>query len=329
MQIAVVGGGPAGISLAYFLRGSKHEVTVYEGLSTFGVKPCAWGVLSDIDKVIDVPKESVISEIKGFRVYLDNKLLYEVEKKSKLGYIVDKPLFLKLLAEKVYVRLNAKVVTKDGKAFVNGEELKADKVIYANGHYSLPKEYTIPAIQYITDYNIDPEIVEMYFYSDLLGYGWVFPERGGAKIGIGGYADVNFLKERLKTILKGRVKGFQGARVNDYGVVEERLNGNYVGEALGTVYAVTGEGIRPSIISSKIMAKSILEGKDFRREFTSSQLYSSLKVHARVIAHAKKTNSVKGLERVLLKADPELVIKFAMGEFSKIDLLKLFGRMIF
>jgi len=246
-----------------------------------------------------------------------------------LGYIINKPLFLKILSENVDVRLNSKVISKEGKILVNGKEAEADKVIFANGHYSLPSETTIPAIQYITDYSIDPEIVEMYFYSDLLGYGWVFPEEGGSKIGIGGYATVDFLKEKLKPLVRGKIKGFQGARVNDYGVLEERLNGEYVGEALGTVYAVTGEGIRPSIISSKILAESLLENKDFKEEFKKSRLYSSLKTHSNVIRSAKKSNSVKGLERVLLKADPDLVIKFAIGDFTKIDLLKLFGRMIF
>ncbi|AWR94215.1 NAD(P)/FAD-dependent oxidoreductase [Acidianus brierleyi] len=329
MKLAIVGGGPAGISLALFLKGTRIDATVYEGLGSLGLKPCAWGVLSDIEKIIHVPKESIISEIKGFKIYLDNKLLYDIRKKEKLGYIINKPLFLKILSENIDLRLNSKVVSKEGKILINGKEEYADKVIFANGHYSLPSETTIPAIQYITDYNIDPEIVEMYFYSDLLGYGWVFPEEGGSKIGIGGYAKVDFLKEKLNSLVKGKIKRFQGARVNDYGVLEERLNGEYVGEALGTVYAVTGEGIRPSIISSKILADSLLENKDFKEEFKKSRLYSSLKTHSSVIKSAKKSNSIKGLERVLLKADPDLVIKFAMGDFTKIDLLKLFGRMIF
>ena len=201
-------------------------------------------------------------------------------------------------------------------------------MIIATGHYSLSKDVTIPALQYITDLNYDPEMVDMYFYSDLLGYGWIFPDPKGAKIGVGGYASVDFIREKLKTITSGRIITQHGARVADYGVFEDRLNGSYIGEALGTVYAVTGEGIRPSIISSRIMADSLLEGKDFSREFKRSKLHWTLQVHAEVIKRAKASNSVKGLERVLLRADPKLVVKFAMGDFGKLDLIKLFGSAI-
>ncbi|BCS92845.1 hypothetical protein L3N51_00734 [Metallosphaera sp. J1] len=328
MKVAVVGGGPAGISLGWFLKGTRVDVTVYEGLDDVGKKPCAWGVLKGIENYLDIPKEAIYSEIKGFRIFLDNKLISEVRERERLGYIVDKPLLLRKLGEKIDLRLNSKVVLHGDKLLVNGKEEEADKVIIATGHYSLSKDVTIPALQYITDLNYDPEMVDMYFYSDLLGYGWIFPDPKGAKIGVGGYASVDFIREKLKTITSGRILTQHGARVADYGVFEDRLNGSYIGEALGTVYAVTGEGIRPSIISSKIMADSLLEGKDFSKEFRKSKLHWTLQVHAEVIKRAKASNSVKGLERVLLRADPKLVVKFAMGDFGKLDLIKLFGSAI-
>ncbi|AEB95508.1 NAD(P)/FAD-dependent oxidoreductase [Metallosphaera cuprina] len=328
MRIAIIGGGPAGISLAWFLKGTKFDVTVYEGLDDVGKKPCAWGVLRGIENYIEIPKESIYSEIKGFRIFLDGKLISEVRERSKLGYIVDKPLMLRRLGEKVDLRLNSKAVLENGKLKLNGKIEEADKVILATGHYSLSKDLTIPALQYVTDLNYDPEMVDMYFYSDLLGYGWIFPDPLGAKIGVGGYSSLEFISEKLKSITSGKILVRHGARVADFGVIEERLNGNYIGEALGTVYAVTGEGIRPSIISSKIMAHSLLEGKDFSKEFRNSKLYWSLQIHASVIKRAKASNSVKSLEKVLLRADPKLVVKFAMGDFGKLDLIKLFGSAI-
>lgn len=328
MRIAIVGAGPAGLSMAYFLKGIKRfETTVYESLPEPGIKPCAWGLITGIEDIIPIPKETIISEIKAFRIYLDNKLIFDIRTNNKLGYIIDKPLFLKRLSENVNTQFNSKVTQKNGKYFVNDKPLEADKVIIANGHYSVDKSMTIPAIQYITDYEIDKETVEFYFYSGLLGYAWIFPDREGSKIGIGGYAEIPELKERVKGILKGRIKKFHGARVSDHGIIEDRLDGNYIGEALGAVYAVTGEGIRPSILSSKILADSMINNKDFRKEFKKSKLYFTLNWHAKIIKMGREKNlgTIK-LAKALVNNDPQLVLKFAIGDFNTFDLLKLFGR---
>ena len=330
MEIAIVGAGPAGLSLAWFLKGTKHNATVYEALDDVGKKPCAWGLISGIESLVPLSKESIISEIKGFRIYLNDKLIHDIRSRQTLGYIINKPLFLRNLAEKVDVKLNSKVVKKDGIYLVNGEKINADKIVIANGHYELPKDHTIPAIQYLTDYKTDPEVVEFYFYSDLLGYAWVFPDENGSKIGIGGWADISFLKERLNRLVKGKIHMFHGARVSDFGIEENRLNeGIYVGEALGTVYPLTGEGIRPSILSSKIYADSLLEGKDFSKEFKSSKLYFTIQAQAKIIHSVKKgIMSLGGLSRILTKSDPNLVFKIAIGDFSLQDLIKLIGRSI-
>ena len=330
MEIAVIGAGPAGLSLAWFLKGTKYNVTVYEGLPDVGLKPCAWGLISGIEELVPLSKEAIIGEIKGFRVYLDNKLIHDIRTNRKLGYIINKPVFLRNIADKVNVKFNTKIHDKKGEYFTqNGEKIEADKIIFANGHYSLPKDVTIPAIQYITDYQIDKEIVEFYFYSDLLGYAWIFPDEKGSKIGIGGWADITFLKERVKKILKGKILKFQGARITDYGIIENRLNGQYIGEALGTVYPLTGEGIRPSILSAKILADSLIKGKNFEKEFKNSKLYSTIQYQAKVVHGVKKgIMSLKGLSRIITKGDPNLVLKVAIGDFDLFDAIKLFGRAI-
>ena len=330
MELAVVGAGPAGLSLAWILKGTKYNVTVYESMPDVGLKPCAWGLISGIEEIVPLSKEAIISEIKGFRVYLNDKLIHDIRTDRKLGYIINKPIFLRNIADNVFVRFNARVFEKNGEYFTqNGEKIEADKVIFANGHYSLSKDTTIPAIQYITDYQIDKEIVEFYFYSDLLGYAWVFPDENGSKIGIGGWADVSFLKERVKRILKGKILKFHGARVADYGILEDRINGKYIGEALGTVYPLTGEGIRPSILSAKIFADTLINEKNFEKEFKKSKLYSTIQYQAKVVHGVKKgIMSLKGLSRIITKSDTNLVLKVAIGDFDLFDAIKLFGRVI-
>ncbi len=330
MDIAVVGGGPAGLSLAWIMKGRRnYEVTVYEGLDNVGYKPCAWGLMNGVEDIVPLKREHIVSEIKGFRIFLDGKVVHDIRGEERLGYIIDKPMLLRDMASKLDVKYKSNVSLREGKPYVGSEEIHADKVVFASGHYSLPKDRTVPAIQYVTDFQQDPEVVDFYFYSDLLGYAWVFPDRDGAKIGIGGYADVNFLRERLKPLVKGKTLFFHGAKVSDTGIVEDRLNGQYIGEALGTVYALTGEGIRPSIISAKILADSLLNDKDFSKEFKKSKLYNTLKVHAKIVEQSKGKEKLQGLTKVLMKSDPKLVLKVALGDFNNFDLLKLLGRTIF
>jgi flavin-dependent dehydrogenase len=329
-RAAVVGAGPAGLALAWFLKGTKYDVKVYEALDQPGRKPCAWGVMEGVEKMLPISKERIVSEIRGFKIYLNNKLIHDIRTNRTLGYIIDKPSMLRDVAEKVDVSYSSKVVVRDGKYFVNDKPIDADEVIFASGHYSLPKDFTIPAIQYLTNAKVDMEVVEFYFYSDLLGYAWVFPEQGGAKIGIGGYAPVEALKEKLAPMVNDKpLRLLHGARVSDGGVIDDRLNDS-IGEAAGCVYAMTGEGIRPSILSAKIRADSMLEGKDFPSQFKKSNLYWTLQVHADIVKRVKRGDaSLSGFSRVLTKADPELVLKVALGNFGRLDLIKLFGRMIF
>jgi flavin-dependent dehydrogenase len=329
MRVAVIGGGPAGLSLAYFLKGyRKFETVIYEGLNSLGEKPCAWGLLRGIENLVPLSKDVIISKIKKFKIYLDNKLITEYSSSHELGYIIDKPLFLSKLAEGLDIKYNSRVICKNNTCFSNNKKIDFDKIIFANGHYSLSSSDTIPAIQYISDFNQDPEVVEFYFFSNLLGYGWIFPDREGSKIGIGGWASIEYLKALLNSFVKGRISKFHGAKVADTGIIETRFNSEkYIGEALGTVYAITGEGIRPSIISAKIMADSLIYNKSFSSEFKKSKLFWALKIHANIIKTAKSVkDGPRKLSEILLRADPELVLKLAMGDFDISDLIKLFGK---
>ncbi|BBD72408.1 FAD-dependent oxidoreductase [Sulfodiicoccus acidiphilus] len=328
-RVAIVGAGPAGLALAWFLKGTKYDATVYEALDQVGKKPCAWGVMEGVEKMLPVSRASLISEIRGFRIFLDNKLVHDIRTNRTLGYIVDKPAMLYDVAQRVDVKFSSKVVRKESKYLVDEKPLEADEVVIASGHYSLSKDDTIPAIQYLTDAKADQETVDFYFYSGLLGYAWVFPDREGAKIGIGGYDSVDSLKKRLSPLVEGKKpRLLQGARVSDSGVITEKL-ATSIGEAAGFVYAMTGEGIRPSILSAKIKADSILSGKDFTTEVKKSKLYWTLQVHAEIVKRVKSGDAkLSGLSKALTRSDPELVLRVALGDFGKIDLLRLFGRMI-
>ncbi|MEM4790741.1 MAG: NAD(P)-binding protein [Thermofilum sp.] len=97
-RVAIVGAGPSGAFLARLLSDAGYKVTVFEALPKLAVKPCGWGVPFTIDRVVKIPEDYIISEVHGYRVYIDEEKLLE-SKGVKYGYIVDKERLLEHFLE--------------------------------------------------------------------------------------------------------------------------------------------------------------------------------------------------------------------------------------
>ena len=94
-KIAIVGGGPSGLSAAYYLRQMGHEVTVYEAMPEFG------GMLQYGIPIYRLPKEVLASEIEIIR-----KMGVKLIPNMRIG----KEITLEYLREKndaVYVAIGA------------------------------------------------------------------------------------------------------------------------------------------------------------------------------------------------------------------------------
>jgi Dehydrogenases (flavoproteins) len=326
LRVVIYGAGPAGASLAYFLRGTKYQTTIIERAEV-GAKPCAWGLIEK-GLPLAIPKEVILTEINRFRIFLDWKMIFD-EKWGRLGYIINKKLFLKRLIEES----GSEVMRSDEK---DGESIK----VISTGHYSNINN-SIPAIQYIIKNSKvqSEDFVDFYFFSDLIGYAWVFPAYDHVRVGIGGYKDINELKMMLDILLKrrddlrGKIEVFHGARICDSGPLEDKVkdgeNIYYLGEALCTVFSLTGEGIRPSIISSKLLYDSLINGKQFKNTFKNSDIYFPLKLQAKLISLSKSgIITMSNLINFLTKTDPREVFKLAIGDFRRRDLIRMGGEIM-
>ena len=139
------------------------------------------------------------------------------------------------------------------------------------------------ALEAITDYECEDICIDVL--PGLDGYLWVFPKaKGGANIGVGYYARKPYgLKDLLKTYLAW-LEAEAGAEIKveglTAGLLGVRFNRPFVryynstpvcliGDAAGLVDPFFGEGMTKAVLSARILAEKIMEGRieDYEREY--------------------------------------------------------------
>lgn len=130
---------------------------------------------------------------------------------------------------------------------------------------------------------VAPEIPELYFCSDLMGYGWCFRKGDYLNIGLG-REDNHKLTDHLEAFCaylasRGRIPSgipgrFRGHAYLLHGHGPREVVGDgivLVGDAAGLAYPQSGEGIRPAVESGLMAADAIVQAAgDFRRARLSS-----------------------------------------------------------
>jgi flavin-dependent dehydrogenase len=338
LKVGIIGAGPSGLALARILSERGYNVYVYEAHNRFAVKPCGWGfpVLDPEEAEHGVFLEAVRASIwsySGYNVYLDDEILFHSRNRI-LGYIVDKEEYLNRLSQGIDVELGSPARYM-GKGVIRGRngERRYDIVVIAGGFVSQPKELErILAIQAIVRAPTieEPEIPELRFYSDLVGYAWIFPEGDKiARIGVGGFANRGTLEKILKNVIKkrpdiskGEVVKREGAEVTVSGVdldLAETRDPYYVGEAIGSVLPATGEGIRPSIWSSIALFRSIDRGTSYIDELQKLRIARAMKMQRRILDLMLKL-SPRDRGEFLRSIPEDLMLRIALGKYEPWDL---------
>ena len=213
VDVAVVGAGPAGSSVAKFACEEGLDVLVLERKKEVGFpSPCAGYVSKLVSRYFRIDKRCIQQEVKEMRTYFPSG---RVQAAGMQGWIVDRPLFDKHLGMQAAdagaeFLLDAKVtglLKKDG--HVRGvvyrkggrnKEVRSRVVVGADGVSSrvarwsgLPtpsREDIAICPQYeMTNVELeDPTVTETYFGVDYApgAYAWVYPTgKNSAKVGLG------------------------------------------------------------------------------------------------------------------------------------------------
>ncbi|MCE4624338.1 MAG: NAD(P)/FAD-dependent oxidoreductase [Desulfurococcales archaeon] len=331
----IIGAGPAGATLARVLSDKGFNVLVADAAPKPGMKPCGRGIPDSQDLPFKIPSECVQREVKGATLYVDGVRAFTVT--GLKGYIIDRECLTRSLLEGSDLALKAYYDMRTGTLRLNGEKVKLDprRVIIAGGNPFYPGE-KINAVQEIYKGETPDELI-IYFDTELIGYYWIFPGAPGyVEVGVGGFSDVSDLRTRLRRFLRENKEArstlregpfrVEGAKIAVGGVAEDLVSRVpvHIGEAAGYVLPLTGEGIRPSIVSAYRLAEALTRGGS-PRDILKSDITRSITLHRKILNAVKSMKPE--LRRELLLSIPErLHVKVALGKVSARDIMAALAR---
>jgi geranylgeranyl reductase family protein len=313
-DVLIVGGGPAGSTLAHALSNTGLNIAIMDKADFPRQKVCAGWVTPAVMQELNVDLEdyaakNVLQPIHGFQIgQLGQKLVRSSYPGEPVSYGIRRIEFDNYLLQ----RCGATMLL--GQAFnemertdtgwrINGS-IEAKLVVGAGGHFcpvaraigSKGVSEIAVAAQEIefemtpeqkAECVIDPDTPELFFTPDLKGYGWIFRKGDYLNIGLG---------REDKSKLSGHVQRFaqylkqQGKIPQD---TPEKFNGHayllyphairnivkdnvlLIGDSAGLAYPQSGEGIRPAV-ESAMLAADVIRTCDGDYRSQQLQAYSDL-----------------------------------------------------
>jgi digeranylgeranylglycerophospholipid reductase len=217
-DVVVVGAGPAGSLTAKTAAENGLDVLLLERNHEIGVPlKCAEGVSKEVEQFVEIEPRWICAVVKGINLYGPDgtKVVISVAGTEEMGYVVDRGLFDKYLAQKaaraganvrvktqVYGLIKDEGYVKGVYAHAAGEpvRIRADVVVGADGVESqvgrwggintlLPlADVGICAQFFMCDIDVNTDYYETFFGGDITskGYAWIFPKGGDcANVGLG------------------------------------------------------------------------------------------------------------------------------------------------
>jgi menaquinone-9 beta-reductase len=304
-SVLIVGGGPAGAACAWRLQrsGVDLDVAILDKATFPRNKVCGgWITLPVFDELEINPAEyaqgCILQHITGFRTCVIGDREIETDYRKPISYGIRRCEFDDYLLKRSNARLIEGTVLSSierisDEWLVNGQ-IKTRLIVGAGGHFCpvarfMGSKSTVESVVAAQEIefemnpeqrdkcSIRPEIPELYFCSDLKGYGWCFRKNNFINIGLGRLdklslgthiaAFLEFLRRTGKITFDLHSKLFGHAYLL-YGKSNRKIVDDgilLIGDAAGMAYAQSGEGIRPAIESGLLAAEAIAEARGIYR----------------------------------------------------------------
>lgn len=300
-DILIVGGGPAGSSCAWKLRNSGLATVILDKRVFPRDKVCGGWITPPIVKELEIDladyaRGRVLQPIHGFRTSRMGGREVETDYGRPISYGIRRFEFddylLKRCGARVHQGVPLTALERSGDQWIVNGQFKTRLVVGAGGHFcpvarlrgaNARTEISIAAqeIEFeMTDRqeeqcSIRPEIPELYFCTDMKGYGWCIRKGKFLNVGLGRLDPralprhvaglVNFLK-RTGKVAFDLPSSLWGHSYLLYGHAKRNVAEDgilLIGDAAGLAYSQSGEGIRPAIESGLLAAKAILAAGEF------------------------------------------------------------------
>jgi flavin-dependent dehydrogenase len=304
-DVLIVGGGPAGSSCAWGLRESGLDVAILDRQTFPRDKVCGGWITPQVlqDLGIDpqaYARDYLLQPIHAFRTGWIGGPSLETDYQATVSYGIRRREFDDYLLRRSGARLLSPAalnsLKRDDGSWIVNDNIRTRLLVGAGGHFcpvakltgakparedavvAQEAEFAMDAVQQ-AGCRVRPEKPELYFCSDMKGYGWCFRKNDYLNIGLG-RMDQHRLSEHVAAFVgflkaSGRISfdipsSPLGHAYLLYGVSQRNVGGDgvlLIGDAAGLAYKQSGEGIRPAVESGLLAARVIAQAQgNYSRE---------------------------------------------------------------
>ena len=295
-DVLVVGGGPEGSTCARHLRQAGLDVLVMDKQAFPRDKVCAGWITPAVVESLgldldDYAKGRVLQPIHGFRIGTIGGAETEIRYDSPVSFGIRRCEFDDYLLRRSGARLALgeamKSMVREGNAWLVNGRIRTPLVVGAGGNFCpvarmlggesgggqpivVAQEMEFPLAERDRgECSIEQDVAQLYFCTDLKGYGWCFAKGGYLNVGLG-REDSHRLSEHVEHFrawLRSR-QGIPGDLPGKfighaYVLYPESHRPQFeegvvlIGDAAGLAYPRSGEGIRPAV-ESAVMAADVI-----------------------------------------------------------------------
>jgi flavin-dependent dehydrogenase len=295
-DLVIVGGGPAGATLAWALRHSQLKIAIIDKARFPRDKACAGWVTPAVMQALDIDltdyvRGRTLQPVAGFAIgQLGGRPLHCRYPGKPVSYAIRRIEFDEYLLQRSQAMLltgrPVESIQRSAAGWCVNDAIETRLLVGAGGHFCpvaklsglrAGSESVVAAQEMEFEMTerqarlcpVEPDMPELFFSRDFKGYGWLLRKGNFLNIGLG-REDSRTLPRQVRDFvdelslrqwLDGAIPaGFKGHAYLLYPRSRRRLfddNLLLIGDAAGLAHAHSGEGIRPAVESALLAAQVI------------------------------------------------------------------------